>query len=142
MILGMIRRSGLVVFLVCLACAPRVDDAIRAPETAFIRTMPHPGGCYVQVWDQPRYAGRFDYINGPHPYASLRDMPGRLNWERRIASVRVGPAALATAFTGPNFGGTSFQLSERAEHPALPESVSRRIASLRIHCVAAADAER
>src|SRR4051812_22273402 len=28
-------------------------------------TMPHPDGCFVQVWDHTRFAGASDFINGP-----------------------------------------------------------------------------
>lgn len=105
----------------------------RPPEALF-RAMPNPDGCYLQVWNGPQYTGQFDYINGPRSYPTLRSMANQRNWQRRIASVRVGPTATATAFPDENFQGGAFELAARAQFSTLPEIITRRISSLRIQC--------
>ena len=123
-------------------CARRIDNVTRPPDTQLVRTMPNPDGCYMQAWDRAQYTGQSDYINGPRTYADLRNMPNQANWEKRIASVRVGPTAVGTAFTEPKLAGTSFQFGQRAEFATLPDRVNGRIASMQIRCVAASEGKR
>ena len=100
--------------------------------------MPNPDGCYVQVWDAPKHTGIADYINGPQSYPNLRSMANQRNWNERIASLRVGPNAKATAFADENFRGGAYELPARTTVSALPETMTRRISSLRIECSDAA----
>ena len=34
--------------------------------------MPSPDGCFVQVWDAPKFVGTTDYLNGPLVYSTLQ----------------------------------------------------------------------
>ena len=131
------RWPVLVGMMCCLACARRPASSVLPPETLF-RSMPNPDGCYVQVWDGPKYTGRVDYINGPLSYTHLRNMPNQRNWNRRIVSVRVGPNAIATAFPEENFRGGAYELPPRATFVTLPDTMTRGISSLRIQCSDAA----
>ena len=123
----------MLLMLVVMACTPALDRQTRSPEAERV-TMPSPDGCYVQVWDGPQHTGTSDYINGPRAYAELVEMPNGRRWDNRIASVRVGPSATATAYVDDNFEGASLQLDQRAAYPTLPADVTGRIASLRIDC--------
>jgi hypothetical protein len=104
--------------------------------------MPNPDGCYVQVWDGPKYTGTGDYISGPQSYPHLRSMPNQRNWNRRIVSVRVGPTAIATAFPEENFRGGAYDLPQSATFSTLPDTMTRRISSLRIQCSGVTDAAK
>jgi hypothetical protein len=101
--------------------------------------MPNPDGCFVQVWDAPRFDGITDYINGPRTYTNLRDLPGGRLWNDRIRSAKVGPGAQAAAYTDENFQGRFFPLQRDAEHKDLPAYVSGQIESLRIDCTSQAE---
>lgn len=104
-----------------------------SPRSSY--TMPSPDGCYLQVWDNPGFSGASEFINGPRRYEHLRDLPGRLSWKGRIRSVRVGPTALAIAWSNEGFKGASLLLTTdrpRAEGFAtLPVEVE----SLDVRCV-------
>ena len=130
----MIARLWLIAVLIAgPACAARPQD----PQ----RTMPSPEGCFVQIWDAPRFTGMQDVINGPRGYANLRDLPGGRLWNDRIRSARVGPAATAMVWSDENFQGASLRLSANNEYPLLPQEFAGRIESMDIMCmgVAAAD---
>ena len=122
-------RPALVLALVLVSgCA---HDATRTSDV-FNRTMPNPEGCFLQVWDGSQYGGVSDFINGPREYPNLREMPNNRTWRNRIASLRVGPQANATAFTDENFQGTRMTFEADTNHALLPENVSAQIESLRI----------
>lgn len=95
--------------------------------------MPHPGGCYVLVYEQPQFMGAREYINGPGRYATLADLPFRVDWRRRIRSAHVGPAASVTLWDNERFQGAARRLVAEARHPVLDE-LSGRVASLEIEC--------
>jgi len=137
--IAVMRSWLLMALLIPLGCARRTDTVTRAPDTLF-RTMPNPDGCYLQVWDGPAYTGQFDYINGPQAYTTLRDLPNQRNWDRRIASLRIGPAASAAAFTEEVFRGPSVEFLPGTDLRTLPENLNRRIASLRVQCLGASNA--
>jgi hypothetical protein len=128
------RWCVLISVMWCVACARQPGGDMTRPPEAWFRAMPNPDGCYLQVWDGPQYTGQFDYINGPRSYPTLRSMANQRNWQRRIASVRVGPTAMATAFREENFQGSAFEFAARAQFSTLPEIMARRISSLRIQC--------
>ena len=96
--------------------------------------MPNPDGCYIQVWESAGYGGMSDYINGPRNYASLRRMPNNRSWRNRIASVRVGPAAMVTAFVDEQFSGATLQLHADTAHRQLPGGIAGQIESVRVAC--------
>ena len=96
--------------------------------------MPHPGGCFVQVWDQPDYRGVFDYINGPHHYPSLRDMPGGREWSNRIRSAKVGPDATVMLYADERAQGPTITLIANTDYPRLPEALSGTSESATIRC--------
>jgi hypothetical protein len=97
-------------------------------------TMPNPGGCFVQVWEQPAYAGVFDYINGPQRYPSLRDLPGGRVWSDRIQSAKVGPAASVILYSEENGQGSSMTLRPNADYPRLPDALAGRAKSASVMC--------
>lgn len=96
--------------------------------------MPNPDGCYMQVWETAEYAGMSDYINGPREYASLRAMPNKRTWQRRINSVRIGPVASVTVFTDEGFRGAAFELNADSAHRQLPGGIAGQIESVRVNC--------
>lgn len=96
--------------------------------------MPSPDGCFVQVWDAPRFEGATDYINGPREYANLRDLPGGTRWNGRIRSLKVGPGALATAHADESFRGTNLPLRSGMAYVELPMAISGQVESLQIEC--------
>lgn len=126
--------------LVVAGCARRTDTP-GPPELTF-KTMPNPEGCYLQVWDGAQYVGVSDYINGPRDYPSLRSLPNNRSWRNRIASIRVGPTAEATAFTNENYQGAAVPLPPGTSHPVLPVAVAAQIESLRVACRPAVRAQR
>lgn len=131
----MIARLWFIALLMIavIACAARPQD----PQ----RTMPNPDGCFVQIWDAPRFTGMQDFINGPRAYANLRDLPGGRLWNDRIRSAQVGPAATAMAWSDENFQGASLRLSANDEYPLLPQEFAGRIESMDVMCkdIVAAD---
>ncbi|HEY6362649.1 MAG TPA: hypothetical protein VIX63_16170 [Vicinamibacterales bacterium] len=95
--------------------------------------MPHPGGCYVLVYEQPQFMGAREYINGPGKFATLADLPFRANWRRRIRSAQAGPAASVTLWGDESFRGASRRLVADARHAAL-DALSGQVESLEIEC--------
>src|SRR5687767_11436756 len=91
-IAGLIRRRPFIWLLVIVSsgCA---SGLARGPVLEQGTTMPSPDGCFMQVWAASGFVGTFDYINGPRSYGNLRDLPGGRLWNRRIHSLKVGPAA-------------------------------------------------
>jgi hypothetical protein len=97
---------------------------------------PDPSGCYVRVFDTPDYRGSYEYINGPVKLERLTSVPGGASWYKRIRSVRLGPMAIVTMWTGERFAGQRLMLSETT-YPSLPAGFDRAIASMEIRCAAA-----
>ena len=118
------RRSVTVLILATFACAP-------APQS--VKTMPNPAGCFVLLWDGPRFTGRSQFVNGPRSYPTLSGLANE-DWAERIRSAQPGPAATVTAFTGENLTGASFVFQADGEYPALPPGFDRAIESLSISC--------
>ncbi len=107
----------------------------RQTETS----MPHPGGCFVQVWDRPMFAGLFDYINGPQNYPSLRDLPGGWGWSgERIWSAKVGPDATVRLFVEEDAQGASMTLRAGTDYPTFPETLAGKAKSAAVMCAAQA----
>ncbi len=119
------RGSVRVLALTTLACAP-------APQ--FVKTMPNPAGCFVQLWDGPRFTGRSQFVNGPRSYPALNALANGEDWARRTRSAQAGPAATVTAWTGVNLSGSSIVLQADREYPALPPGFDRMIESMSISC--------
>ena len=119
------RRSVMVLILATFACAP-------APQS--VKTMPNPAGCFVLLWDGPRFTGRSQFVNGPRSYPTLNALASDEGWGGRIRSAQPGPAATVTAFTGENLTGASFVFQPDGEYPALPPDFDRAIKSLSISC--------
>ena len=126
---GALSSAAPLVFVSVIAagCAGRAGDA----ETI---NAPNPEGCYIRVWDEPKYGGAVDYINGPSRYQNLRAMPRGRQWHNRIRSIQVGPSALATAYADTDFRGTSFPLQRDSRYPQLPDHMSGEIESLVVDC--------
>jgi hypothetical protein len=98
-------------------------------------TMPSPDGCYVQVWDQPRFTGASDFINGPRRYEHLRDLTGRGTWKDRIRSLRLGPGASAVAWSDEQFRGTSLPMTTDSRQQGTFAVLPVQIQSLDVRCV-------
>jgi hypothetical protein len=101
-------------------------------------TMPSPDGCYVQVWDQPRFTGASDFINGPRRYEHLRDLTGGGTWKDRIRSLRLGPGASAVAWSDEQFRGTSLPMTADSRQQGTFAVLPVKIQSLDVRCVAQA----
>jgi len=114
-----------VLALVTFACAP-------APQS--VKSMPNPDGCFVQVWDGPRFTGRNQFVNGPRSYPTLSALANEEDWTKNIRSARAGPAATVTAWTRQNLSGASFVLQADREYPTLPLDFDRAIQSMSISC--------
>lgn len=98
------------------------------------RTLPHPDGCFVEVWDQPRFTGMSDFINGPRRYETLRSMPGARNWSDRIRSVKLGPHASLTVWSEEQFRGKAITLTRDSRIPETGMAITPPIRSLAIGC--------
>jgi hypothetical protein len=55
------------------------------------------------------------------------------------SSVQVGPAAVVTVWTDPEFKGTSFQMGTDRAYGALIEQFAGRIQSMDVSCTSAAN---
>jgi len=96
--------------------------------------MPNPAGCFVQLWDGPRFTGGSQFVNGPRSYSTLKALVNGEDWARRIRSAHAGPAATVTIWTGENLSENSFVLQADGEYPALPPGFDRTIESMSISC--------
>jgi hypothetical protein len=107
-----------------------------AASSSLVRgmTAPNPSGCYLQVFAGERLRGVADFINGPRRYGSLSNLPNGANWNGRIRSIEVGPAATATIWTGPNRSGKSMDLHLDRPYPMLPAEFSGKVQSMDLRC--------
>lgn len=105
-----------------------------APKPQFVKTMPHPDGCFVQVWEGAQFTGTSQFVNGPRRYSRLDALPHRDDWAKRIRSVQVGPAATVTAWTGENLSRASVVLQPDHDYSRLPLGFDRAIQSIDISC--------
>ncbi len=99
--------------------------------------MPHPGGCYVLVYDQPQLTGAREFINGPEKYYTLRTLPFAANWRKRIRSAAVGPGAAITVWADEGFQGVSMRLQADRKYPVLTPLFDQEIESLDVTCATA-----
>jgi len=120
-----LRAVGVLILATFLACAPK---------PVAVKNMPHPDGCFVQVWDGARFTGTSQFVNGPRRYAKLNALPNRDDWAKRIRSVQVGSAATVTAWTGENLSRASVVLRPDREYARLPLGFDRAIRSIDISC--------
>jgi hypothetical protein len=128
---GKIRWSvgAVAIAIMLVGCGGHVP---RQGET----TMPSPTGCFIQVWDAPRFAGITDYINGPRAFNQLRDdLPGNRVWANRIRSIKTGANTRVFVYAAEDFSGSSVRLQADQQYPALPEAIDGHIASMRIDCL-------
>jgi len=121
------------VFLVVAALISVIGCAHEAPLQV-AATAPNPSGCYVQVFEMNRFAGAFDYLNGPASYATLTTLPNGARWSKRIRSVRLGPIASAVAWRDTDFKGRSMQMASDRTYPVLAPGFDGEIQSLAIAC--------
>ena len=123
-----LMRWTAVLALAASGCATASTSLVRGT------TAPNPSGCYVQVFDGERLRGKADFINGPMHYATLSNLPNGADWNGRIRSIEVGPAAMATIWTGPNRSGKSFDLNLDRPYPTLPTDFSGKVHSMDLRC--------
>ena len=97
-------------------------------------TAPNPSGCYIQVFAGEGLRGIADFINGPRRYSSLADLPNGADWNGRIRSIEMGPAATATVWTGPDRSGKSMDLLIDRRYPVLPAGFSGKVRSIDLRC--------
>jgi hypothetical protein len=114
--------------VVLSGCATTSSSLVRG------MTAPNPTGCYIQVFDAEQLRGVADFINGPMRYSTLSNLPNRADWNGRIRSVEVGPAAIATIWTGPNQSGKSMDLHLDRPYPILPADFSGKVRSMDLRC--------
>ena len=124
-----LRRFAIVGLLQFAACAhPVTQQGLRAPN---------PNGCYAIVYEQPAFGGAGDVLNGPcscRRWTAVAET-NHQNWRNRIRSLRVGPAAVITAYVEAAFKGHSQEFGPATEQPVLDEALSARIQSLNVSCV-------
>jgi hypothetical protein len=116
-----------------------VAACARRPSENHSSVMPHPGGCYVLVFDHPQLTGAREFINGPEKYYTLRNLPFGDNWRKRIRSVAVGPGATATLWTDEGFEGASIRLRADLKYPTLAPAFDKEIESLVVACTTTAE---
>ena len=122
-----------------MALLALVASSCGANRQSYVgRTMPHPDGCFVQVWDQPRFTGASDFINGPRRYDTLRDLPGRHDWANRVRSLKPGSSASVTVWSEDKFRGSMITLDDDSRYPQGAAAVAPTIGSLSISCRALA----
>jgi hypothetical protein len=123
------RPVWFVVVLVASACA-------CSRQRAFVNySAPDPTGCFVQVYEKPEFAGAREFLNGPHKYATLGNLPGGVSWRNRIRSLRVGPAiTTVTLWTDEVFSGSAVRLGPDRPVPRLHDAFAGQVESLEIAC--------
>jgi len=124
----MIRWTAVLPAIALTGCATTSSSLVRG------MTAPNPSGCYVEVFDGERLRGVADFINGPMRYSTLSRLPNGADWNGRIRSVEVGPAATATIWTGPNQSGKSMSLRLDQPYPTLPQEFSGKVRSMDLRC--------
>jgi hypothetical protein len=89
------------------------------------------------VYEQPAFAGAGDVLNGPRQLLTLDRVTetNHEDWRRRIRSLRVGPAAVITAYVEASFKGHSEKFGPATEQPVLDDVLSARIQSLDVACL-------
>lgn len=120
------RRSIVLALIPLIGCG--------APPTRVQLPPPNPNGCYVIVYERPRFQGAADLWNGPGRWSSLDGQRQTRSdgWQNHIRSLRIGSAGTITAFTDPSFGGEFRQFT--GEHAQLDGAFSGRIESLQLTC--------
>ena len=124
----MARWMAVLPAIALIGCATTSSSLVRG------MTAPNPSGCYIQVFDGERLRGGADFINGPMRYSTLSRLPNGADWNGRIRSIEVGPAATATIWTGPNQSGKSMNLRLDQPYPTLPEDFSGKVRSMDLRC--------
>jgi hypothetical protein len=124
----MTRLMAVLPAIALAGCATTSSSLVRG------MTAPNPSGCYIQVFAGERLRGVADFINGPMRYSTLSRLPNGADWNGRIRSIEVGPAATATIWTGPNHSGKSMNLLLDRPYPALPEGFSGKVRSMELRC--------
>jgi hypothetical protein len=124
----MIRWMAVFPAIALTGCATASSSLVRG------MTAPNPSGCYIQVFDAEQLRGGADFINGPSRYSSLSNLPNGADWNGRIRSLEVGPAATATIWTGPNRSGKSMDLHLDRPYPSLPADFSGKVRSMDLRC--------
>jgi hypothetical protein len=97
---------------------------------------PNPNGCYVIVFDRPKYLGIQDVWNGPGRWSSLDGLTRVRSegWRNEIRSLRVGPEAMVTVSTDESFQGTSRQFAADTDQAELDPTFSGKIESVQLAC--------
>ena len=98
------------------------------------------GNCWVHFYDDKNFKATDDNhkICGPGAWPNLRNLAGavKLNWSDEIESLRVGPGATVTVWTGEQFTGTKHTFPPGTEKITLKDmpGFSDNISSLEIKC--------
>lgn len=122
---------------------PANDQTATSPETVAVATAPQepsaatvnpppaqpakPGcdACWVQIFDDKGFDVTDDnhMICGPGKYPNLRHLNGaaKINWGDEIESLKVGPGAVVTVWTGEQFTGASHTFSPGTEKMTLKD---------------------
>jgi hypothetical protein len=121
-----------------LVCVTAAVVGCAKPRPRAQLTMPHPEGCYVEVFDAPNFSGSHDFINGPAKHATMSNLPGGADWRRRVRSLKAGPAATVLGWAAEDFAGVSVRFRPEQQAPSFPDSFDAKIESIRIDCKAPA----
>ena len=122
------RWMAVLATIALTGCATTSSSLVRG------MTAPNPSGCYIQVFDGQGLRGGADFINGPMRYGTLSNLPNGADWNGRIRSIEVGPAATATIWTGPNRSGKSMDLHLDRPYPILPADFNGKVRSMDLRC--------
>jgi len=125
-----------VLLFVAIASGCAVHYDVTVPAVTGSRMMPNPTGCFVLVADEPAFAGRREYLNGPTELRTLRDLYQRQDWRRRIRSASAGPGATVTIWTDEQLKGMSMTLRSGDTHDRLPAPFDKTVESVSIACTA------
>ena len=99
---------------------------------------PDCGDCWVHVFDDKGFDVTDDHqlICGPGKWPSLRHLAGAtiIDWDDEIESLRVGPGAVVTVWTGEQFTGQSYTFPAGTEKIDLKDLLgfSENISSIEI----------
>jgi hypothetical protein len=99
---------------------------------------PDCGACWVHFFDDKGFDVTDDnhMICGPGKWSNLRNLAGgtKINWGDEIESLKVGPGAIVTVWTGEQFTGSSYTFRAGTERWTLKDlpGFSDNISSIEI----------
>lgn len=120
------------------ATAPPETNGVTASSQPAQPARPDCGSTWVQFFDDKGFDVTDDnhMICGPGKWPNLRNLTGatKINWGDEIESLKVGPGAIVTVWTGEQFTGASHTFSPGTERFTLKDipGFSDNISSIEI----------